>query len=73
MDEFFNWLTKWNDFLWRKHDPKQSISMDEIYFDGWKTHLLNELCPNAIMNCPTRGNLPNGWMKQSNETHFKMK
>jgi hypothetical protein len=28
-------LTKWNDFLWRKHDPKHSMSMDEINFDGW--------------------------------------
>jgi len=31
-------------FLWRKHEPKQSISISEIKFDGWTyTHWLDEL------------------------------
>jgi hypothetical protein len=30
-----SWITKWNDLLWKKHDSKHSMSMDEINFDGW--------------------------------------
>jgi hypothetical protein len=41
-------------FLWRKHEPKQSIYVSEIKFDGWTCTIdwinyMCALCPKAMM------------------------